>query len=40
MEMEPVLDVYRHRRLLIEIDGQGEVDDVYYRLKQAVNSSP
>ena len=34
----PLVDVYRDRGLLVEVDGMGEVDDVTGRIKAALDS--
>ena len=36
-ETAPLLDVYRERGLLVEVDGLGEVDDVTQRLFAALD---
>ena len=33
-QTEPMIDFYRSAGLLLTIDGQGPVDDVYLRLKE------
>ncbi|MGL5826401.1 MAG: adenylate kinase [Nocardioides sp.] len=37
-ETEPLIDVYRSRDLLLEIDGVGEVDEVTLRISEALAS--
>jgi adenylate kinase len=39
-ETEPLIEVYRDRNLLIEVDGQGEVDEVTERIFAALDSVP
>jgi len=36
----PLIDVYRERGLLVEVDGLGEIDDVTARILQALDSVP
>ncbi len=36
-QTEPLIDVYRDRNLLIEVDGMGEVDDVTKRIFDALD---
>ena len=35
-QTEPLIDVYRNRNLLIEVDGMGEVDEVTKRIFTAL----
>ena len=35
-QTEPLIDVYRDRNLLIEVDGMGEVDEVTKRIFDAL----
>ena len=35
-QTEPLIDVYRDRNLLIEVDGMGEVDEVTERIFAAL----
>jgi adenylate kinase len=37
-QTEPLIDVYRDRGLLVEVDGMGEVDDVTARISEALAS--
>jgi len=37
-QTEPLIDVYRERGLLLEVDGMGEVDDVTGRILKALDS--
>jgi adenylate kinase len=37
-QTEPLIDVYRDRNLLIEVDGMGEVDEVTERVFEALDS--
>jgi adenylate kinase len=37
-QTEPLIDVYRDRNLLIEVDGMGEVDEVTKRVFEALDS--
>ena len=39
-QTEPLIDVYRDRNILIEVDGQGEVDEVTERIFHALESVP
>jgi adenylate kinase len=39
-QTEPLIDVYRDRNLLIEVDGTGEVDEVTERIFAALASVP
>jgi adenylate kinase len=39
-QTEPLIDVYRDRNLLIEVDGQGEVSEVTDRIFAALSSVP
>jgi adenylate kinase len=39
-QTEPLIDVYRDRNLLIEVDGLGDVDEVTERIFQALESVP
>jgi adenylate kinase len=39
-QTEPLIDVYRDRNLLIEVDGEGEVDEVTERIFHALESVP
>ena len=39
-QTEPLIDVYRDRGILIEIDGMGEVDDVTQRIFEALDVVP
>jgi adenylate kinase len=36
-QTEPLIDVYRDRNLLIEVDGMGEVDEVTKRIFDALD---
>ena len=36
-QTEPLLQVYRGRGILIEVDGMGEVDEVTERIFEALN---
>jgi len=36
-QTEPLIDVYRDRNLLIEVDGMGEVDEVSERIFAALD---
>jgi adenylate kinase len=35
----PLIDVYRDRGILVEVDGMGEVDQVTQRIFEAVDSA-
>ena len=39
-QTEPLIEVYRERRLLVEIDGMGEVDEVTKRIFDALDVLP
>jgi adenylate kinase len=39
-QTEPLIDVYRNRGILIEVDGMGEVDDVTSRIFDALDVVP
>ncbi|HTW13628.1 MAG TPA: adenylate kinase [Nocardioides sp.] len=39
-QTEPLIEVYRERGLLVEIDGMGEVDDVTKRIFEALDVLP
>jgi adenylate kinase len=39
-QTEPLIDVYRSRDLLIEVDGMGEVDEVTQRIYDALDTIP
>ena len=39
-QTEPLIDVYRERGILIEVDGMGEVDDVTARIFDALDVVP
>ena len=39
-QTEPLIDVYRERGILIELDGMGEVDDVTHRIFDALDVVP
>lgn len=39
-QTEPLIDVYRQRGILIEVDGMGEVDDVTKRIFDALDVVP
>ena len=39
-QTKPLIDVYRDRNLLIEVDGMGEVDDVTKRIFEALDVVP
>ncbi len=39
-QTEPLIEVYRERDLLIEVDGMGEVDDVTARIFEALKGVP
>ena len=39
-ETEPLIEIYRDRGILIEIDGMGEVDDVTQRVFDALDVIP
>jgi adenylate kinase len=39
-QTEPLIEVYRERGLLVEIDGMGEVDDVTKRIFEALDIIP
>lgn len=39
-QTEPLIEVYRERGLLVEIDGMGEVDDVTKRIFEALDDLP
>ncbi len=39
-QTEPLIDVYRQRGILIEVDGMGEVDDVTRRIFDALDVVP
>jgi adenylate kinase len=35
---EPVIAAYRAQRMVVDVDGEGEVEDVYARLKEAIRN--
>jgi adenylate kinase len=39
-QTEPLIDVYRGRGILVEVDGMGEVDDVTKRIFESLDSVP
>jgi adenylate kinase len=39
-QTEPLIDVYRERGILVEVDGMGEVDDVTARIFAALDEIP
>ena len=39
-QTEPLIEVYRERGLLVEVDGMGEVSEVTGRVLEALDSSP
>jgi adenylate kinase len=39
-QTEPLIDVYRDRNILIEVDGLGEVDEVTERIFRALAAVP
>jgi adenylate kinase len=39
-QTEPLIEVYRDRNLLVEVDGMGEVDDVTGRIFDALDTVP
>ena len=39
-QTEPLIDVYRKRGILLEVDGMGEVDDVTQRIFDALDVVP
>ncbi len=39
-QTEPLIEVYRDRGILIEVDGMGEVDDVTHRIFEALDVVP
>jgi adenylate kinase len=39
-QTEPLIEVYRERGLLVEVDGMGEVAEVTRRVLEALDSSP
>ena len=39
-QTEPLIEVYRERRLLVEVDGMGEVDDVTRRIFDQLDEIP
>ena len=39
-QTEPLIDVYRARGILVEVDGMGEVDDVTHRIFDALDVVP
>ncbi len=39
-QTEPLIDVYRQRGILVEVDGMGEVDEVTARILDALESVP
>jgi adenylate kinase len=39
-QTEPLIDVYRDRGLLVEVDGMGEVDQVTKRIFEALDVVP
>ena len=39
-QTEPLIDVYRERGLLVEVDGMGEVDEVTQRIFAALDVVP
>ena len=39
-ETEPLIEVYRDRNILIEVDGMGEVTDVTARIFEALDEIP
>jgi adenylate kinase len=34
---EPVIDAYRKKGIVVDVEGEGEVDQVYERLKNAIS---
>jgi adenylate kinase len=39
-ETEPLIEIYRSRDLLVEVDGMGEVPDVTRRIFDALDDIP
>jgi adenylate kinase len=39
-QTEPLIEVYRGRGILIEVDGMGEVEDVTRRIFEALDEIP
>ncbi len=39
-QTEPLIDVYRQRGILVEVDGMGEVDEVTQRIFDALDVIP
>jgi adenylate kinase len=37
-ETQPLLEIFRHRQLLVEVDGLGTVDEVWHRISAALTS--